>query len=49
MLLAQLLAGGFQSLPLLPTDKLGPSGADSWVGRFLFVLGPRGSLEGILL
>ena len=31
MALASLCAG-FQSLPLLPTIKLGPSGADSWVG-----------------
>ena len=30
MLLAQLSAG-FQSLLPLPTSKLGPSGADSWV------------------
>ena len=41
MPLAQLLAG-FQSLPLLPTSKLGPSGADSQVGRFVYVLGPVG-------
>ena len=27
-----LLSAGFQSLPLLPTIKLGPSGADSQVG-----------------
>ena len=27
-----LLSAGFQSLPLLPTSKLGPSGADSQVG-----------------
>ena len=38
MLLTQPSAG-FQSLPLLPTSKLGPSGADSqvrkaWTGRF---------------
>ena len=44
MLLAQLSAG-FQSLPLLPTNKLGPSGADSWVGGFVYVLGPCGSLQ----
>ena len=31
MLLVQLSAS-FQSLPLLPTIKVGPSGADSWVG-----------------
>ena len=35
--LAQLLAG-FQSLPLLPTNKLGLSGADSWVGGCVYVL-----------
>ena len=39
MLLA-LLSAGSQSLPLLPTSKLGPSGADSQVG---------GSLQWILL
>ena len=31
LLLAQLSAG-FQSLPLLPTSKLGPTGDDSRVG-----------------
>ena len=31
---------GFQSLPLPPTSKLGPSGADSRVGGFVYVLGP---------
>ena len=36
------LSAGFQSLPLLPTSKLGPSGADSQVGRFVYVLGPVG-------
>ena len=35
MLLDQLLAG-FQSFPLLPTNKLGPSGADLWVGGFVY-------------
>ena len=36
------LSAGFQSLPLLPTIKLGPSGAASWVGEFVFVPGePR--------
>ena len=44
MLLAQLSAG-FQSLPLLPTNKLGPSGADSWVGGFVYTLGPGGSFQ----
>ena len=42
--LAQLSAS-FQSLPLLPTSKLGPSGADSLVGGFEYVLGPCGSLQ----
>ena len=41
MLLARLSAG-FQSLPPLPTNKLGPSGADSLVGGFVYVLGPCG-------
>ena len=44
MLLAQLLAG-FQSLPLVPTSKLGPAGADSRVGGFVYILGPYGSLQ----
>ena len=48
MPLAQLSAS-FQSLPLLPTSKLGPSGADFWVGGFVYVLGPCGSLQGTLL
>ena len=39
MPLAQLSAG-FQSLLLLPTSKLGPSGADSQVGGFVYVLEP---------
>ena len=30
--LLALLSAGFQSLPPLSTSKLGPSGADSWVG-----------------
>ena len=47
-LLAQLSAG-FQSLPLLPTSKLGPSGADSLVGGFVYVLVPCRSLQRILL
>ena len=38
------LSAGFQSFPLLPTSKLGPSGADSLVGDFGGVLGPWGSL-----
>ena len=40
-----LLSAGFQSLPLLPTSKLGPSDADSKVGGFVYVLGPCGSLQ----
>ena len=48
MLLA-LLSAGFQSLPPLPTIKLGPLGADSQVGGFVYVLGPCGSLQGALL
>ena len=44
MLLAAFMAG-FQSLPPLPTSKLGPSGADSQVGEFVYVLGPCGSLQ----
>ena len=48
MLLAQLLAG-FQSLPPLSMSKLGLSGADSWVGGFVYVLGPCGSLQRSLL
>ena len=44
MLLAWLLPC-FQLLPSLPTSELGPSGADSQVGGFLYVLGPCGSLQ----
>ena len=33
------LSAGFQSLPPLPTSKLGPSGANSWVGGFVYILG----------
>ena len=44
-----LLSDSFQSLPLLPTIKLGSSGAASRVGGFLYVLGPCGSLQWILL
>ena len=36
------LSAGFQSLPLLPTSKLGLSGADSWVGGLVYILGPVG-------
>ena len=38
------LSTGFQSLPPLPTIKLGPSGAASRVGGFVHILGPCGSL-----
>ena len=48
MPLAQLSAG-FQSLPLLPTSKLSPSGAGSQVGGFVCILGPCGSLQWTLL
>ena len=37
-----LLSAGFQSLPPLHTGKVGPSGADSWVGGFVYILGPCG-------
>ena len=39
MLLVLLLAS-FQSLPPLPTSKPGPSGAGSWVGGLVYILGP---------
>ena len=48
MLLARLLAS-FQSLPPLPTSKLCHSSADSWVGGFVYILGPCGSLQHTLL
>ena len=48
MVLAPLSAG-FQSLPLLPTSKLGLSGADSRVGGFVYVVEPCGSLQRPLL
>ena len=41
MLLDQLLAS-FHSLPPLPIRKLGPAGADSLVGGFVYILGPVG-------
>ena len=44
MLLAWLLAG-FRSLPLLPISKLGPSGADSQMGGFVYILGSCGSFK----
>ena len=43
------LSAGFQSLPQLPTIKLGPSGADSRVGGLVHALGPCGSLQQPLL
>ena len=43
------LSAGFQSLPPLPISQLGPSGADSQVGGFVYVLGPCGSLQQTLL
>ena len=44
-----LLSAHFQSLPLLPTSKLGPSGAASQVGGPVHTLGPCGSLQRTLL
>ena len=35
--LLSVLSASFQSLPPLPTSKLGPSGADSWVGGWVCV------------
>ena len=43
------LSAGFQSLSPLPTSKLGPSGADSRVGGFVYILGPCGPLQRTLL
>ena len=43
------LSAGFQSFPLLPTIKLGPSGAGSRVGGLVHTLGPCGSLQQTLL
>ena len=43
------LSPHFQSLPLLPINKLGPSGADSQVGGWVYVLGPCGSPQWTLL
>ena len=39
------LSASFQSLPPLPTSKVGTSGADSLVGRFVYILGPCESLQ----
>ena len=43
------LSTGPQSFTLLPTIKLGPSGAGSWVGGLAHALGPCGSLQRPLL
>ena len=43
------LSCGFQSLPPLPTSELGPSGADSRVVGFVYLLRPCGSLHWTLL
>ena len=48
MPLARLLTS-FQLLSPLPTNKLGPSGADSQVGGFVYILGPCESLQETLL
>ena len=48
MPLAQLLTS-FQSLLLLPTSKLGPSGADIGAEGVVYILRPRGSLQQTLL
>ena len=42
---ACLVLGGFQSLPLPPTNKLGHSGADSQVGGWVYVLGTCRSFQ----
>ena len=44
-----LLSASFQSLPPLPTSKLGPLVLISWVGGFVYVLGPCESLQRTLL
>ena len=43
------LSDGFQSLPPLPTSKVGPSGADSGVGGLVHTLAPCGPLQQTLL
>ena len=48
MLLA-LHSTSSQSYPPSPTIKLGPSGADSWVGGPVYALGPCGSPQWTLL
>ena len=42
-------SAGSQSLPLLPTSKLGPSGVDSQVGGFVYILGRHEPLQWTLL
>ena len=44
-----LLSAGFQSLPHLPTIKLGLSGADSQVGGLVYILGSCGLPKHTLL
>ena len=39
------LSAGFQSPLPLSTSKLGPSSADSWVSRPVYILGPCGFLQ----
>ena len=39
------LSTSFQLLPQLPTSKFCLSGANSWVGGFVYILGPCGSLQ----
>ena len=48
MTLAGFLAD-FHPLPPLPISTLDPSGAESQVGGFVYVLGPCGSLQQTLL
>ena len=43
--LLALLSASFQSLLPLSSIKSGPSGADSHVGGFVYILGPCGSLQ----
>ena len=43
------LSASFQSLPQLPTIKLGPSGADFRVDGLVYILAPCWSLQGTLL
>ena len=44
-----LLSASCQSLPLIPTIKLGPSGADFWMGSLVCILGPCGCLQRTLV